>query len=57
MDLTNPSEIIARPSSMHKKVCFKDQVLVIDMGVKKNGKLIERESKLRNGYFIGTLRT
>ncbi|CAK84141.1 unnamed protein product (macronuclear) [Paramecium tetraurelia] len=46
----------SRPSSIHKKVSFQNLVLVIDtdVGIKKREKLIEKESKLRNGYFFNS---
>ncbi|CAD8102611.1 unnamed protein product [Paramecium sonneborni] len=46
----------SRPSSIHKKVSFQNLVLVIDtdVGTKKKEKLIEKESKLRNGYFFNS---
>lgn len=46
-----------RPSSIHKKVSFKELVMVLDMGVKKKVKLVDKESRLRNGYFFSSVRT
>lgn len=40
--------------SLSKKVSFKNLVEVINDGVKKREKLIEKESKLRSGYFFNS---
>lgn len=45
----------SRPS-IHKKVSFYNLVLVIDtnIGIQKKEKLIDKESKLRSGYFFNS---
>ncbi|CAD8173015.1 unnamed protein product [Paramecium pentaurelia] len=53
---TNSIKAFSRPSSIHKKVSFQNLVIVIDtnIGIQKKEKLIDKESKLRNGYFFNS---